>query len=216
METILFLDFDGTITEQDTCDMLMERYGNAECLELNRRWERKEISTMECARQSFRQMQVTPEVLKRLVQEVKVDPHLKELLRFCEQENYPAYILSDGYEPIIQGVLQREGIKISCFCNGLSFDGQYRVMAPHYNPRCGRCGTCKQKLVERLGQPGARKIFVGDGYSDFCAAESCSKVFAKKNLLKYCLENQIPAHPYETLGEVLQWLRGEAEHGHPV
>lgn len=216
MKYVFFLDFDGTITVEDTCDMLLKRYGNQESLALNRRWERKEIATRECARLLFRQMDLTPAALSQLVGEVELDPGFKALLGFCEQRGYPVFILSDGYDQIIQGVIQRENIQIPFYCNNLVFDGDYTVSFPNHNPDCGQCGTCKRKLIEQRSSPGTQGVYVGDGYSDFCAAATCEVVFAKGKLWDYCRAKNIPAYPYETFLDVLQWLRGGALTEHPV
>jgi len=56
-------------------------------------------------------------------------------------------------------------------------------------------------------------IFVGDGYSDYCAAEHADIVFAKKHLAAYCNKNRIPHYPWTSFFDVIRLLE-DAEKKH--
>ena len=45
-------------------------------------------------------------------------------------------------------------------------------------------------------------IYIGDGYSDTCAAQYCDYIFAKRSLLKYCEKNRIPYYPFNNFSDV--------------
>ena len=45
-------------------------------------------------------------------------------------------------------------------------------------------------------------VFVGDGWSDRCAALACDRVFARDGLAAYLDEQQFPFEPFETLADV--------------
>jgi 2-hydroxy-3-keto-5-methylthiopentenyl-1-phosphate phosphatase len=51
-----------------------------------------------------------------------------------------------------------------------------------------------------------RTVFIGDGYSDTCAAHEADLLFAKKDLALYCLEKHIPFTEYDTFDDVAAQL----------
>jgi 2-hydroxy-3-keto-5-methylthiopentenyl-1-phosphate phosphatase len=74
---------------------------------------------------------------------------------------------------------------------------------PHSLAPCEHgCATCKPAIIRRLGKGRQPIIFVGDGMSDRFAVEAADVVFAKRQLLAYCRENDIPCHPFETFKDV--------------
>ena len=52
--------------------------------------------------------------------------------------------------------------------------------------------------------------YVGDGYSDRCAALSATRVFATGALARHLAEHGIPYEPFEDLRDVLDALSGKA------
>jgi 2-hydroxy-3-keto-5-methylthiopentenyl-1-phosphate phosphatase len=53
-----------------------------------------------------------------------------------------------------------------------------------------------------LNRAGATTVFVGDGLSDRYAVAEADIVFAKKSLARYCAEQGIAYHAYESLAAV--------------
>ena len=72
---------------------------------------------------------------------------------------------------------------------------------------CGNCGTCKTTLMEKLNKEGHQAVYIGDSYSDTCPAEHADHVFARDVLYEYCLENSIPAIPFNDFREIIQQLQ---------
>lgn len=206
MEYIFFVDFDGTITIKDTCEMLIERNEQPGLKEINELWERKELSTPECAELLIKRMKLSKIDIDALVQEVEVDANFKRFLSLCKDFDYPVLILSDGYDQIIRRVLQKEYIEIPFFANNLNYDQEYSVNFPYFNNECGNCGTCKMGLIKRFDLQGSVRVYIGDGTSDFCPASTCDVVFAKGKLKQFCQENNIPFYPYQTFKDVISWL----------
>jgi 2-hydroxy-3-keto-5-methylthiopentenyl-1-phosphate phosphatase len=64
MGIVLFVDFDGTITKEDTCAAMVEAFAGDGWREINDRWERKEISTEQCANMTFNLFQADLNDLK--------------------------------------------------------------------------------------------------------------------------------------------------------
>ena len=207
MRYAFFVDFDGTITLEDTCDILLSRHGNPKLWQINQKWENKEISTEECIASCLAEMRLTPEDINRVVREVAIDPYFKNFLAMARQQRYPVYILSDGYAQVIQGVLARERLKVPYYANELHYDDNFTVSFPHFAKECGRCGTCKTRLIQQLAKPGEHRVYLGDGTSDFCAAAGCDTIFARGKLAQYCRSQQIPYHDFHSFQEVLLWWK---------
>ncbi|CEO90095.1 MAG: hypothetical protein RQM95_13085 [Syntrophaceticus schinkii] len=72
---------------------------------------------------------------------------------------------------------------------------------------CGNCGTCKTTLMEKLNKEGHQAVYIGDSYSDTCPAEHADHVFARDVLYEYCLENSIPATPFNDFREIIEQLQ---------
>lgn len=204
MEKVIFVDFDGTITKEDTCQAMVEAFAKDGWEELNKLWEEKKISTQDCANKTFQLFDATLEDVKKLVEKIEIDDYFPEFLSLCSKKEYPIYILSDGYDIIIEKILKKHNLQIPYFANRLVYDGQFSIECSHHNQDCGICGTCKTNLMEKLRKDNQQTIYVGDGYSDTCPAKNADIVFAKGSLYKYCLANNIKATYFDNFGDILE------------
>ncbi|WP_072774174.1 MtnX-like HAD-IB family phosphatase [Desulfitobacterium chlororespirans] len=216
LNTIFFVDFDGTIVTQDMCALLVETLAGEGWRELNEGWERKELSTLECARRTFKLFNSNdPEVFRQLIDQAVFDPRFSDFAAFCERRGFSLIILSDGYDFYIEYLLQREGLSLPYYANKLLFAPQLDVETPYSSGECELCGVCKLQLMEKLLKPGYRSVYIGDGTSDFCPAERADKVFAKSRLYQHCQEVGKEAQLFESFQDILQtvkdWGREEEE-----
>ena len=49
-------------------------------------------------------------------------------------------------------------------------------------------------------------VFIGDGYSDICAAGQADYLFSKKDLEEYCLSENIDYYSYHTFLDITEKL----------
>ena len=113
-------------------------------------------------------------------------------------------IVSAGFHELIEPVLRREGIELEVLANRVEArpDG-WRVGFRDGDP-CVSCGEpCK-----RAGVAGAPYAYVGDGYSDRCAAVAADRVFARDSLARHLDEVGVPYEPFDDLRDVAALLRG--------
>lgn len=209
LKRVFFVDFDGTITKRDTCAAMVEAFAADGWQEIDRLWEKKEISTEECAQRTFQLFQAVPDDLRKLLDTIEIDEGFGAFLDYCRGNGYPVYVLSDGYDFNIEHIFRKYGIDLPYFANKLTYQDGFRIVCPNSNPECGLCGTCKRKLMERLAEPGSERIYVGDGTSDTCPAQHSDLVFAKGRLLEYCREKGLPAVPITGFADVLEKLTEE-------
>jgi len=203
-----FLDFDGTIVKSDTCSLMSKTFCREGWKEIEQKWERREITTEQCVRETLKLLSATKQALCQLLDTVEIDKYFGDFVLMCRKNNYPLYILSDGFDLNIEHILQKYELHpISVYANHLTVnEGTFTFAPGNFNPSCGQCGTCKTTLIQTLKDKKATSVYVGDGYSDICACRNTDVVFAKDNLLSYCRNNHISAIPFDNFNDIIQWI----------
>jgi 2,3-diketo-5-methylthio-1-phosphopentane phosphatase len=214
---IIFSDFDGTIAQNDVGDLLFQNFGDwPECEKMIQQWIRGDLSSYELLQREAATARLTREQLDALCDAQSLTPGFPDFVAFCRRQNWPVIVLSDGLDYYIQRILLRHGIELPVYSNRLEFlppDG-IAVSFPYLTQSCGKCGNCKGYHVRRLAKPGEKIIYIGDGYSDRCGAQEADFVFAKRDLAKWCEENQIEYWRFESFEHVLnQFKIGRIENG---
>jgi 2,3-diketo-5-methylthio-1-phosphopentane phosphatase len=212
MKKTIFIDFDGTITKVDTCAAMVEAFAAGGWQEINEKWERKELSTQECANSTFALFQAGMEDIKKLMESMEIDDFFKEFLHLCRERGYKVYVLSDGYDYCIEAVLRKYNLKVPYYANKMVYDNGFQIECTNFNKLCGNCGTCKTILMKALKGEGSKSVYIGDGYSDTCPAVNADIVFAKGDLYNYCLEKRIKAVHYNTFADIIMYFQA-AENG---
>ena len=205
-DKVFFLDFDGTITCQDTCLAMIQAFAKEGWREIDAMWQQKEISTEECANRTFALFNADLNDLAQLLDTIEIDSDFGQFIDYCTQQGYPVYILSDGYDFNIEYIMNKHGYKLPYYANHLAYNNGFQIKCTYHNDICGQCGTCKRFLLENLTPSHSRSIYVGDGMSDTCPAGVCDLVFAKGSLLDYCRERDIPATPIGGFKDILKKL----------
>ena len=108
-------------------------------------------------------------------------------------------ILSSGFHELIEPVLARERVELEVRANRL--DARPGRLAADLARR-GVCAVCGEACKRRSLADASRYVFVGDGYSDRCAALAADRVFARDGLARYLDEQGVPYEPFETLHDV--------------
>lgn len=196
----LVLDWDGTVTETDSLWMALEEFGDREV------FARVEGSLVE-GRLSFQDVMelefatVTApvaEVAAFLYREVRIRPGFAELA-VAERP----LVLSSGFHELIEPVLAREGVDLELRANRVDAqpDG-WRVLWRDPGP-CPVCGD----LCKRGSLPPAPFAYVGDGYSDRCAALVADRVFARDGLADWLDGEGVAFERFDDLHDVLAAMR---------
>ena len=183
----VFVDFDGTISLEDTTDVILERFADPEWRKVESEWLAGIIGSRECLARQIDLVRATPEELDSVVEDVPLDPHFPELVALCLNHGVPLTVISDGLDRIITKMLARAGVDVPVLANRLEWRGQnrWRLGFPHEAGDCrSQAGNCKCQAL--AGEPGKVRILIGDGRSDFCAAETADLVVAKGALAEHC------------------------------
>lgn len=201
-----FIDFDGTVVDQDICASMVMKYAGEGWAELNSLWEQGVLSTGECAQRTLDLMQVTPHELDEFFMRFELDPGFKGFVDWAARRDYPLLILSDGYDNYIDLIQAKYDLRIEYYANHLEYSDGWQFKSRYANPDCLKCGVCKSGMVKERLEPGAINIYIGDGYSDRCAASICDIVFAKKSLAAYCEKEGIDYYNYHNFDDIVSKL----------
>jgi 2-hydroxy-3-keto-5-methylthiopentenyl-1-phosphate phosphatase len=195
----LILDWDGTITVRDSQWMLLERFGDREVYERTERLVGRELSYSEVMERQMRTITVPlAEAVAFLVEQVEVRQGFGELAR-----RFRPLVLSSGFHETIAPILAREGVQAEVVANRLDPrpDG-WRVRWSDEAP-CPVCGDlCKRRALP----PERPLVYVGDAYSDRCAALAADRVFALDELGRYLAAHGRPYESFETFDDVTRAL----------
>ncbi len=115
--------------------------------------------------------------------------------------------MSEGLDFYIHYILDRHNLgHLQLLCNrGYLENNHIRIEFPYKNRSCRRCGNCKgERIAEYRAKQGAGwpTVFVGDGYSDACAAREADVLFAKNDLEEYCQREKIRYNVYTGFSEI--------------
>ncbi|HEX5825573.1 MAG TPA: haloacid dehalogenase-like hydrolase [Candidatus Limnocylindrales bacterium] len=204
----ILLDYDGTVATTDVGDTVMADHVTSD-------WEPIVVAYDEGRIGSRRTMEAELDLLRAteadLMATAAAQPHDTEvapLVRRADAAGIPVEIVSDGFGFYIPAALASLGLgKLPIVAASTIFDGdRSRIAFPNGHPSCFVCGTCKRQRVLAHQAAGRAVVFVGDGESDRYAAGYADVVFAKRSLVRICLEAGWPFRRWTEFGEIDQWL----------
>jgi 2-hydroxy-3-keto-5-methylthiopentenyl-1-phosphate phosphatase len=186
----LVLDFDGTVTERDTLDLVLSEFGDAEV------YERAEAE-LDAGRMTLNDVISTEfatvkapldKVVAYVVEHARVRPGFAELAR----ARHPL-VVSSGFHELIEPVLEREGVLGAVELRANRVDARPDGWRVHFRvgERCKVCGEpCK-----RGDLPAGEVAYAGDGHSDYCAALAADRVYATGSLARFLDRRGVPYEP---------------------
>jgi 2-hydroxy-3-keto-5-methylthiopentenyl-1-phosphate phosphatase len=203
----MFVDFDGTIALDDTTDLLLERFADPAWREVEADWVAGRIGSRECLARQIDLVRAAPEAVDALANDAAFDPGFPAFVRYCQNHDIPVTVVSDGLDRVAQTVLARAGVELPLLANRLEWLGEdrWRLTFPYAVADCrSRAGHCK--CVALTETPYALRFLIGDGRSDFCAAESADLVLAKGKLAEHCRTAALPHIPFADFAEATTLL----------
>jgi len=189
----IFVDFDGTISLEDTTDVVLERFADPSWQQVESEWRAGHIGSRECMKRQVELIRATPEELDTLCEEIPLDPHFPDLVALCNQKSIPVTVVSDGLDRTITRMLSRFDIDVPLLANKLVYlgDRRWTLEFLYSDPGCeAGAGNCKCLALTK--KPHTLRILIGDGRSDFCASETADLVLAKSALVEHCQANGVP------------------------
>ena len=211
---ILFVDFDGTVTNHDVGDGIFSKFLRNDFQEqgfhekIIADWKAGIISSEQCLSEECANVIITEEELHNELEKYTLTPGFVAATEYCIENDIPITILSDGLDYYIEYILSKYGINnIPFISNHMYFkNGNMVVEFPFIDMGCGRCGNSKRWHMDMLRKDGDCVVYVGDGYSDRYAIKSADVVFAKHDLAEYCREKNHEFIPFQDFYPILKYL----------
>ena len=193
----LVVDWDGTVTVRDSLVQVIHEFGDPALLaELEPRVGVDLTLHEEIALEFLAITTPLEEVARWVVRNVEVRPGLRELAELAP------VVISAGFHELIEPVLAREGMELNVRANRLDARPDGWVVHFRDEADCATCGEpCKRGSL--AGEP---YVYVGDGYSDRCAALAADRVFARDALARHLDGLGVAYEPFETLHDVREAL----------
>lgn len=198
----LILDWDGTVTVDDTLIVALREFGNWQVyLEASAALRRGEITLHEEIRRDAESITAPiDEVAGWLRENLELRPGFHDLA-----EAYRPLIVSSNFRQLIEPILEREGVELEVRANDVTWSPAGWRATFRNGDVCGTCGEpCKRADLPADGEV----VYVGDGYSDRCAALASDRVFATSGLARYLAEQGKPFEPFTDFHALSDALAG--------
>lgn len=213
----IFCDFDGTITINDVWVNSLGKFikNKSKFQELCNLFDRNIISARECIKKELELIEdFSFEKFNKYLDEEKIDPYFKNFIDYCHQNEYEIFIISEGLDYYIERILKRENINLPYYCNKMItyYDNDSKLKLscefPYSDENCVFCGMSKRNIIlsHTNEYDNEISVLIGDGTSDFCAANYADIVFAKKKLVSYCWKNNITYFPFNNFLDIMNKL----------
>ncbi len=210
----VFVDYDGTITDLDTFDLLARLSAG------DRAWEDLDAK-LQAGVMTLRQALAAQAALLRcsldeadeIVRTRTIfDPSFGHFAARCEHERFALTILSSGLGPLIERALARNNLShVPLRANGAQPHASGWTMEFLDDSDYGHD---KAKAVADAKANGKTVTYIGDGNSDYDAALLADRRFAKRSrpLEHFLRERGVPFTPFDSFAEVETALFGYQDH----
>ncbi|KXN66696.1 hypothetical protein CONCODRAFT_11406 [Conidiobolus coronatus NRRL 28638] len=208
---IIFSDFDGTITLQDTGIILIDEYLTTVVRkELDDKIFTKTMAQRDVFKKMWNSVTCDWEMCKLKLKDVELDPYFSKFYQYTQAKSIPFTILSSGFTQIIDWFLENNlkefNSKVAANEGIYTEKGFWDVK--FYDD--SEYGHDKALTIKKIKEnyPSSKVLFIGDGVSDIMACSQSDFIFAKKSkdLAKYCTLNNIQFTEFEDFGEIESWL----------
>jgi 2-hydroxy-3-keto-5-methylthiopentenyl-1-phosphate phosphatase len=207
---LIITDFDGTICTVDLGNHIINKFATASLADIERAYVKGKIgSRVAYERIAQRLKGSREEMLDHVMAIERLDPYFPDFCSLSKDRGIDIKIVSDGLDFYIEAILNKYNLRgIEYYSNLAVFgaESSFSVEFPGRNDFCGRCGTCKSRILNSYRLIYDKIIYIGDGYSDFCPSRYADLVFAKHILFQKCEKEGTPCLQFKDFGEVNEYL----------
>lgn len=191
MKNIVFCDFDGTITAQETFVAVLKEFAPEEASELIPQMYALKVTLRDGVRRILESIPSSclPEILE-FTRNSPMRAGLSELLDFLEERDVPFVVVSGGLRSMVCAVLNSLVERThAIYAIDIDTSGShFRVVSPYE----GETELVDKVKVMDLYDATNTKIAIGDSVTDLNMATSAPVVFARDRLAKYLDERNKP------------------------
>jgi 2-hydroxy-3-keto-5-methylthiopentenyl-1-phosphate phosphatase len=204
----IVVDFDGTVTEIDLLDTIARTFGDPIVYaEVDHGLDEGRLTLREVITKEFEPVRKPlEEIVQWELDTVRVRPGFSEFVDLARERGWRVVIVSSGFHELIEPILEREGVEVELHANRVDATTDGWHVQWQYAENCDSCGeSCKRSIVQEFA--GSDEIvYVGDGYSDRCAAEASDLVFATRGLADYLDERGIAYERFDDFHDIARGL----------
>jgi 2,3-diketo-5-methylthio-1-phosphopentane phosphatase len=205
----VFCDFDGTVCPQDIGEEFFRAFAGCTVQKIVDELLRGEINSQQWLQ---RVCDAVPSVSRlqfdAYVGQFAADPRFAEFVRFAEARSAAVAVVSDGLDAYITPILFKAGLqRVPVFANHAEFVNingtpKLAVSFPSTDAECTACGNCKRNHMLSQSADDDVIVYAGDGFSDRCPVRYADIVFAKRQLIKHCQDQNITYYEFNHFGDV--------------
>jgi 2-hydroxy-3-keto-5-methylthiopentenyl-1-phosphate phosphatase len=204
----ILVDYDGTVALTDVSDTVMAEHVPAI-------WESQaaayDAGLMGSRRLMELEMALVDAPAEALLATAAAQPHdpgFVPFVRRAQAAGIAVEVVSDGFGFFIQPALDALGVGELPVVTARTTlkDRRASIAFPNGHPTCLVCGTCKRNRVLAHQAAGRAVVFIGDGESDRYAAGYADLVWAKRSLVRICLEAGWDFRRWTEFSEIDAWL----------
>jgi 2-hydroxy-3-keto-5-methylthiopentenyl-1-phosphate phosphatase len=164
--------------------MVLERFGDPNVYEEAERGLENGMTLREVMDYEFSGLRAPlEEVVAWMLEHVRIRPGFREFA-----ERFDPLILSSSFVETIEPLLEREGVRAEVVANNVDARPDGWRIRWRDQTVCEHCDElCKRGSLPADGP----LVFVGDGYSDRCAALAADRVFARDGLARYLRDRDV-------------------------
>ena len=184
MSRLIVVDFDGTITERDTLDEMCRIYAPEQWAATENDLQQGAMTLREVIAAEFAPIRGDHDtIVSETVDRAAVREGFADFVDAAEAAGDRVVVVSSGFESVIRPILEREGLgRLELVAHDVRFTPEGGIVDFRHGEPCPVCGEeCKRSVVEER-RDGREVVYVGDGYSDRCAAQAADVRFARATL----------------------------------
>ncbi|MDR2879028.1 MAG: MtnX-like HAD-IB family phosphatase [Fusobacteriales bacterium] len=210
MTSIFLVDFDKTISFNDSTDVIMRKHNPEFLKKVRERYRNKQVGIMEFMKSCLESLELSEEEYVKSLEDVRIDRTFKKFL----ESGLDFRIVSAGTKTNVTASLLKEDIFVDedlIISNELKFkDGKIKMEFPYVDEE-RYFGLDKKSLVLDYKNNGKKVIFVGDGPSDYEAVKAADCVFARTSsrLVDHCNENDIEFREFTDFEDLIRQYKEE-------
>jgi 2-hydroxy-3-keto-5-methylthiopentenyl-1-phosphate phosphatase len=203
-QRIVFCDFDGTITVDETFVAVLRRYAPELSAELIPQMYQLKLTLREGVRRMLESIASSayPEILEFVCTQPQ-RAGLPEFLAFLEQHQVPFVVISGGLQGMVAAALEPLRLQIKAIY-GVEVDprgDRFQVTSPAEGET-----DFVDKVALMRRHPALQKIAIGDSVTDLNMALASDVVFARDRLAQYLDERDIPYYPWDNFFDIKKVL----------
>jgi 2-hydroxy-3-keto-5-methylthiopentenyl-1-phosphate phosphatase len=209
MNTTIFIDFDGTITSEETLSGVLRRLNPPGATEIEAMVMKGQLNLRDGITKIFALIPSSrfPEIMD-YIKNIPLRKGFAELLQFAYENGFDVIVISGGLSPMVDSKLApyKDMIK-DIYSVDLLLDKEYMALHSDYTSESELMD--KVKIIEQY-QPesdeAVRTIVIGDGMTDFNMARTADIVFARDHLEAFLKSKNIPYYHWNDFFDIKKTL----------